>query len=61
VSTFATRLFAFTDQGLIDWQRSYEDFAERYATPVAAVEPAPVGTTTALWCRRLDEAVHLRN
>jgi ATPase subunit of ABC transporter with duplicated ATPase domains len=34
VSTFATRLFAFTDQGLVDWQGSYEDFAERYSTPV---------------------------
>jgi len=30
VSTFATRLFAFTDTGLIDWQGSYEDFVERF-------------------------------
>jgi ATPase subunit of ABC transporter with duplicated ATPase domains len=30
VSTFATRIFAFTDAGLIDWQGSYEDFVERH-------------------------------
>ncbi len=30
VETFATRIFAFTDKGLIDWQGGYEDFAERY-------------------------------
>ncbi|HEY8945056.1 MAG TPA: ATP-binding cassette domain-containing protein [Polyangiaceae bacterium] len=30
VSTFASRIFAFTDRGLIDWQGNYEDFAERH-------------------------------
>jgi ATPase subunit of ABC transporter with duplicated ATPase domains len=36
VSTFATRLFAFTENGLIDWQGSYEDFAERFGGDGAA-------------------------
>jgi hypothetical protein len=27
--SFATRIFAFTDEGLVDWQGSYEDFVER--------------------------------
>ncbi|MGC4093880.1 MAG: hypothetical protein QM756_39440 [Polyangiaceae bacterium] len=30
VSTFATRLFAFTESGLVDWQGNYEDFCERF-------------------------------
>ena len=30
VSTFATRIFAFTDSGLIDWQGTYEDYVERF-------------------------------
>src|SRR5687768_7038112 len=30
VSSFATRIFAFTEAGLIDWQGSYEDFVERH-------------------------------
>jgi ATPase subunit of ABC transporter with duplicated ATPase domains len=30
ISTFATRLFAFTENGLIDWQGTYEDFSERH-------------------------------
>lgn len=29
VSSFATRIFAFTDEGLIDWQGSYDDYIER--------------------------------
>jgi ATPase subunit of ABC transporter with duplicated ATPase domains len=29
VSAFATRIFAFTDDGLIDWQGSYDDYMER--------------------------------
>ncbi|HEY5958204.1 MAG TPA: ATP-binding cassette domain-containing protein [Polyangiaceae bacterium] len=29
VSGFATRIFAFTDDGLIDWQGSYDDYMER--------------------------------
>jgi ATPase subunit of ABC transporter with duplicated ATPase domains len=29
VMSFATRIFAFTDEGLVDWQGSYEDFVER--------------------------------
>src|SRR5262245_9526096 len=31
ISQFATRIFAFTDQGLIDWQGTYDDFVERFA------------------------------
>jgi len=30
VSAFATRIFAFTDSGLVDWQGTYDDFVERY-------------------------------
>jgi ATPase subunit of ABC transporter with duplicated ATPase domains len=30
VSSFATRIFAFTDAGLVDWQGTYEDFVERH-------------------------------
>lgn len=30
VSSFATRIFAFTDEGLIDWQGTYDDFVERH-------------------------------
>lgn len=30
VNSFATRIFAFTESGLVDWRGSYEDFAERY-------------------------------
>ncbi|HET9954389.1 MAG TPA: ATP-binding cassette domain-containing protein [Polyangiaceae bacterium] len=30
VATFATRLFAFTHEGLIDWQGSYTDYMERF-------------------------------
>ena len=30
VSTFATRLFAFTENGLVDWQGNYDDFYERF-------------------------------
>jgi ATPase subunit of ABC transporter with duplicated ATPase domains len=30
VNSFATRIFAFTDSGLVDWRGSYEDFSERY-------------------------------
>jgi ATPase subunit of ABC transporter with duplicated ATPase domains len=29
VSTFATRIFAFTDEGLVDWQGNYDDYMER--------------------------------
>jgi len=25
-----TRIFAFTDSGLVDWQGTYDDFVERY-------------------------------
>ncbi len=31
-ATFATRIFAFTEHGLIDWQGNYEDFLERHGT-----------------------------
>jgi hypothetical protein len=30
VASFATRIFAFTDSGLIDWNGSYDDFLERF-------------------------------
>ncbi len=29
VNSFATRIFAFTEEGLVDWQGTYEDFVER--------------------------------
>lgn len=29
VSSFATRIFAFTEEGLVDWQGSYDDYVER--------------------------------
>ena len=32
VNTFATRIFAFTNVGLVDWQGSYDGFVERYAS-----------------------------
>jgi ATPase subunit of ABC transporter with duplicated ATPase domains len=31
VSQFATRIFAFTSDGLIDWQGTYDDYVERFA------------------------------
>jgi ATPase subunit of ABC transporter with duplicated ATPase domains len=31
IGAFATRLFAFTDEGLLDWRGSYEDFLEAEA------------------------------
>src|SRR4051812_15082746 len=30
VNSFATRIFAFTEAGLVDWRGTYEDFQERY-------------------------------
>jgi ATPase subunit of ABC transporter with duplicated ATPase domains len=30
VNSFANRIFAFTETGLVDWRGSYEDFQERY-------------------------------
>ena len=30
VSTFATRIFSFTDAGLVDWQGNYDDYVERF-------------------------------
>ena len=30
MSSFATRIFAFTESGLVDWQGSYDDFVERF-------------------------------
>jgi ATPase subunit of ABC transporter with duplicated ATPase domains len=32
ISSFATRLFAFTRDGLVDFRGSYDDFLEKYAT-----------------------------
>ena len=36
ISSFATRIFAFTGQDLVDWQGSYEDYVERAGNPLAA-------------------------
>jgi ATPase subunit of ABC transporter with duplicated ATPase domains len=30
VATFATRIFAFTEAGLVDWQGNYDDYLERH-------------------------------
>ena len=38
VSSFATRIFAFTDTGLVDWNGNYEDFQERYDNARKAAE-----------------------
>ncbi len=45
VSSFATRIFAFTDTGLVDWNGNYEDFQERYdnARKVAERDAAALG------------------
>ena len=32
VATFATRIFAFTDEGLVDWQGNYDDYLERHGS-----------------------------
>ena len=45
VSSFATRIFAFTDSGLIDWQGSYDDFVERFSG--GAAEPTTGQRATA--------------
>ncbi len=37
VSSFATRIFAFTDEGLIDWQGTYDDYMER----AGSIPPGP--------------------
>ncbi len=33
VSSFATRLFAFTDKGLVDFKGTYDEFAEKSSSP----------------------------
>jgi len=30
ISTFATRIFAYTSEGLVDWQGNYDDYLERH-------------------------------
>ena len=30
VATFATRIFSFTENGLVDWQGNYDDYVERF-------------------------------
>jgi len=30
VATFATRIWAFTEKGLVDWQGNYDDYVERF-------------------------------
>jgi len=30
VASFATRIFSFTDNGLVDWQGTYDDYVERF-------------------------------
>lgn len=37
VSSFATRIFAFTEEGLIDWQGTYDDYMER----AGSIQPGP--------------------
>jgi ATPase subunit of ABC transporter with duplicated ATPase domains len=32
VAAFATRIFAFTDSGLVDWQGNYDDYLERHGS-----------------------------
>lgn len=32
ISTFATRIFAFTSEGLVDWQGTYDDYLERHGS-----------------------------
>ncbi len=39
VSTFATRIFAFTERGLVDWQGNYDDFVERFGDEGPAGAP----------------------
>jgi ATPase subunit of ABC transporter with duplicated ATPase domains len=41
VAEFATRIFAFTDEGLVDWQGTYEDYLERHGSE----EPTRGGTS----------------
>jgi len=41
VAEFATRIFAFTDEGLVDWQGTYEDYLERHGSD----EPTRGGTS----------------
>jgi ATPase subunit of ABC transporter with duplicated ATPase domains len=36
ISSFATRIFAFTGRDLVDWQGSYEDYVERAGNPLVA-------------------------
>jgi ATPase subunit of ABC transporter with duplicated ATPase domains len=36
ISSFATRIFAFTGRELVDWQGSYEDYVERAGNPLVA-------------------------
>ncbi len=38
VNSFANRIFAFTETGLVDWRGSYEDFQERYDNVKKAVD-----------------------
>jgi ATPase subunit of ABC transporter with duplicated ATPase domains len=35
VASFATRIFAFTDKGLVDWNGTYDDFLERFSGDVS--------------------------
>jgi ATPase subunit of ABC transporter with duplicated ATPase domains len=51
VSSFATRIFAFTDEGLVDWQGTYDDYVERCATddgPESSQRRRPSDAPTAL-------------
>ncbi len=42
VATFATRIFAFTDEGLVDWQGNYDDYLERHGSD----EPSRSGSNS---------------
>jgi ATPase subunit of ABC transporter with duplicated ATPase domains len=41
VASFATRIFSFTDNGLIDWQGSYDDYVERFGGDDGPAKGAP--------------------
>ncbi len=41
VAEFATRIFAFTEEGLVDWQGTYDDYLERHGSD----EPTRGGTS----------------
>jgi ATPase subunit of ABC transporter with duplicated ATPase domains len=58
VSSFATRIFAFTEEGLVDWQGSFDEFVERRSS----VNPPPKSSSSRSRGRessRVDMALNL--